>query len=68
MVSNSVYRQCYSIEFRLGKNPDENCYQTLANKRKTVSGQMFDIKREDSFLQALNYLQENDKEQLAIQD
>ena len=57
-----------ALSLDLGKNPDENCYQTLANKRKTVSGQMFDIKGEDSFLQALNYLQENDKEQLAIQD
>ena len=52
----------------MGKYPDKDCYEPLANKRKTVSGQMFDIKREDAFLQAVNYLQENDKGQLTIQD
>ena len=55
MASNSVYHQCYSTEFRLGKYPDEDCYEPFAKKRKTVSGRMFDIKREDAFLQAVNY-------------
>ena len=66
MASNSVYHQYYSIEFRLGKYPDEDCYEPPAKKRKTVSGRMFDIKREDTFSQALNYLLENDEEQLTI--
>ena len=66
MVSSSVCHQCYSIEFRLGKCPDEDCYEPLAKKRKTVSGRMFDIKREDAFFKALNYLLENDEEQLSI--
>ena len=61
IASNSVCHQCCSIEFRLGKYPDEDCYEPLANKRKTVSGQMFDMKREDDFLPAVNYLQENDE-------
>ena len=55
MASNSVYHQCHGIEFRLGKYPDEDCYEQLAKKRKTLSGRMFDIKREDAFLQAVNY-------------
>ena len=29
---------------------------------------MFDIKREDAFLQAVNYLLKNDEEQLTIHD
>ena len=62
MASKSVYQQSCSIEFRLGKYPDEDCYEPLAIKRKTASGQMFDIKREDAFLQAVNYLQENNEE------
>ena len=64
MTSNSIYHQCYSIVFRFGKYPDEHCYEPLAKTRKTVCGRMFDIKREDAFLQAVNYLQENDEEQL----
>ena len=68
MATNSVYHQSYSIEFRLGKYPDEDCYEPLANKRKTISSRMFDIKREDAFLQAVNCLQENVKKQLTIQD
>ena len=55
VASNSVYHQCYSIEFRLGKYQDEDCYEPFAKKRKTVSGRMFDIKREDAFLRAVNY-------------
>ena len=68
MASNSAIHQCCSFEFRDGKYPDEDCYESLVNKRKTVSGQMFDIKREDAFLQSVNYLQENDEEQLTIKD
>ena len=66
MASNSRYHQCYSIEFRLEKYPDKDCYEPLAKKRKTISGRMFDIKRENAFLQAVNHLQENDEEQLTI--
>ena len=39
----------------------------LRRRKKTVSGRMFHIKLEDAFLQAVNYLQENDKEELTIQ-
>ena len=68
MASNSVYHKCCSIGFRLGKYPEEDCYEPLSKNRKTVSGQMFDVKREDTFLQAVNYLLENDEEQLTIHD
>ena len=68
MTSNSVYHKCCSIEFRLGKYPGEECYEPLSKNRKTASGQMLDIKREDAFLQAVNYLLENDEEQLTIHD
>ena len=68
MASSSVYHKCCSIEFRLGKYPEEDCYEPLSKNRKTVSGQMFDIKREDAFLQAVNYLLENNEEQLTIHD
>ena len=54
--SNSAYHKCCSIEFRLGKYPEEDCYEPISKNRKTVSGQMFDNKREDAFLQAVNYL------------
>ena len=50
----------------MGKYPDEDCYEPLAKKRKNVSGRMFDINREDAYLQSLNYLLENDEEQLTI--
>ena len=68
MVTNSVYHQCCSIEFRLGKYPEEDCNEPLCKNRKTVSVQMFDIKREDAFLQAVNCLLENDEEQLKFHD
>ena len=58
MASNSVCHKCCSIEFRLGKHPEEDCYEPLSKNRKSVSGQMFDIKREYAFLQAVNYLLE----------
>ena len=57
MASNSVYHKCCSIGFRLGKYPEVDCYETLSKNIKTVSGQMFDDKREDTFLQAVNNLQ-----------
>ena len=68
MASNSVYHQSCSTKFRLGRDSDEDCYEPPAKKRNTVSGRNFDIKREDAFLQAVNYLKENDEEQLTIQD
>ena len=68
MVSNSVYHQRCSTEFNLGRDPDEDCYEPPAKKRSTVSGRNFDIKREDAFLQAVNYLKENDEVKLTIQD
>ena len=67
MSSNSVYGKCCSVEFRLGKYPAD-CYEPLSKNRKTVSSQMFDIKREDAFLQTVNYLLKNDEEQLTIHD
>ena len=51
MAINSVYHQSCSTKFRLGKDPDEDCYEPPAKKRITVSGQKFDIKREDAFCQ-----------------
>ena len=68
MASNSVYHKCCSIKFRLEKYTEGDCYEPLSRNRKTVSGQMFDIKREDAFMQAVNYLLENDEEQLTIHD
>ena len=68
MVSNTVYYQCCIIEFRLGRDPDEDCYEPPARKRNTISGRKLYIKREDPFLQAVNYLKENNEEQLTIQD
>ena len=68
MSSNSVYHKCCSIEFRLGKYPEEDCNEPRSKNRKTVSGQMFDIRREDAFLQAVNYLLKNDEVQLTIHD
>ena len=68
MASNCVYHQSCSTKFRLGKDPNENCYEPPVKKRNTESGRKFDIKREDAFLQAVNYLKENDEEQLIIQD
>ena len=68
MASNSVYHQSCSTKFRLGRDPDEDCNEPPAKKRNTVSGRNLDIKREDALLQAVNYLKENDEEQLTIQD
>ena len=50
------------------KDPDEDCNEPLAKKKKTVSGRYFYIKRENAFLQAVFYLEEDDEEQLTIQD
>ena len=49
MASNSVYHQYCSIEFRLRKYPEEDCYEPLSKNRKTVSGQMFDFKEKMPF-------------------
>ena len=50
MASNSLYHKCCSIEFRLGKYPEKDCYEPLSKSRKkTVSGQMFDIKEKMPF-------------------
>ena len=68
MASYSVYHQSCSTKFRLGRDPDEDCNEPPAKKRNTVSGRNFEIKREDAFLQAVNYLKENDEKQLTIQD
>ena len=62
MASNSVYHQSCSTKFRLGRDTDEDFNEPPAKKRNTVSGRNFDIKREDAFLQAVNYLKENDEE------
>ena len=39
----------------------------IAMKRNTVSSKSFDMKGDDVFLQAVNYLWENSEEQLTIQ-
>ena len=50
MASNRVYHKCCSIEFRLGKYSEEDCYEPLSkNRKKTVSGQMLCIKENVPF-------------------
>ena len=68
MASSSEYHQSCSTKFRLGRDSDEECNEPLSKKRNTVSGRNFDIKQEDAFLKAANFLKENDEEQLTIQD
>ena len=68
MASSSVYYQSCSTKFRLERDSDEECNEPLSKKRNTVSGRNFDIKQEDAFLKAANFLKENDEEQLTIQD
>ena len=70
MVSSSVYNQSCSIKFRLVMDPGEDCYEPVkpVKKRNTVSSKSFDMKGEDVFLQAVNYIWENSEKQLTIQD
>ena len=50
MASTSLYHKCCSIEFRLEKYPEKDCYEPFSkNSKKTVAGQMFDIKEKMPF-------------------
>jgi len=65
IASDCVYHQRCSVNFRTDREKDADDGPP-AKREKT--GRSVDISREDAFLQAVNYFEENDEEQLTVRN
>ena len=69
-AADAVYHQTCSINFRTGKNIPKQCSSDLDNdaKRCKTQGRPVDTVKSSAFMEVVQYLLENEEEQLTVAD